>query len=879
MIPIPAIPAALQNQLVDVAKSIYICSQDKRFGGIFHELTCKIEFITTELENFKSNYNPEVENKLKSLLNELNEILSWIQDLLKLSVLNRIVRLKKIVNKIKSYEKQLDLHLQDALTKIIQEQLLNGFNEPMKLLLEHLQEKSGRCVKTEFEFKNISVDEIEFLEHNPIAVGSHGKVYKVEYEGKVCALKQALEEIKGQSAADMIEKEFQLWYDLKPHPNVVPLLGACLNTDKPFLLMPFYQYGDVYSYISKNPALSIKDRVGFILDIAYGMNHLHFFKIVHGDIKGDNVMISQTDGKFVCAITDFGLSYLKQSTGSSSNQKRTGAIRWIAPERYKRGSKVTGESLDVFAFAMTAYQILSGRIPFSEQQDDEVVKEWIKDGERPGKPSTVPDNIWNIITDCWAHNPSERPSFAQITLKLQKEFKSISLGAKTVVTPLNTKKDEASTVCNSPASSRVRSNSLQQSQSPRFNPLNFFSEASSSFSKTVGAMSSTLNATILSISKPNDASTLVAENPVLTNPNTKAVIIANALYKYESKNAGEMSFAKGDTVCVVDPREKYWKAFRFGKCDQSKRTLLIDPRYFEIIQEKSVFSVEIPFYRTNEKELQLMAGDQVEILENTFDGWARAKNIENGKVGLMMLNICSLDAVPTNPVINIQDFSTEPQISYMDGATPLYLEKSKNRWRLSTNVIHESNENPISDGSSMHFVLSSDFGSFDKFESNIDLRKGDVIAVTKVFEDCLTVQNLTTRRSGSIRTNLSSLSALKINEWETLEVTVLEIVQGKYTDEKCLLLSKRDSKSWQVCILSNGEFCSLDSSILKPIVQDYQHRFMASQDFDPIGNEELAVKKGDCITLKNVFEDGSAFATNVCTANTGMINVNILRLQ
>ncbi|KAJ3249906.1 hypothetical protein HK103_004296, partial [Boothiomyces macroporosus] len=64
---------------------------------------------------------------------------------------------------------------QEAIMKIIKEQMLMGYNEQMKQLLDHLQQKSGRAVKTEFSFKNISIEEVEFLYDEPIAVGSHGK--------------------------------------------------------------------------------------------------------------------------------------------------------------------------------------------------------------------------------------------------------------------------------------------------------------------------------------------------------------------------------------------------------------------------------------------------------------------------------------------------------------------------------------------------------------------------------------------------------------------------------------------------------------------------------------------------------------------------------
>ncbi|KAJ3272432.1 hypothetical protein HDV01_005501 [Terramyces sp. JEL0728] len=900
MIPIPAIPAALQNQLVEVGKAIYVCSKDKRFGDLFSELLYKIEFITSGLENFKAAYNPEMESKLKNLLNELNDILTWIHDLKKQSVLNRIVKLKKtmfgiVASNLKSASIQdltargmenLEVSLkegfqaqgnsidqvmanlgvyqtnivdnQEAITKIIKDQLLVGFNQPMKELLDHLQQKSGRAVKSAF----LGLTELRiFVQHLEKYHGAQDKTVLKTHP---------------------VEREFQLWYNLKPHLNVVPLLGACLNTDKPFFVMPFFQHGDVFSFVLKTPNTSMKARVGFILDIAYAMNHLHYFNIVHGDLKGDNVLVSHTDGKFHCAISDFGLSYLKVSAASNSIHQRTEAVRWIAPERYKRGSKVTGEMLDVFAFAMTSYQILAGKLPFSEEPNDEVVKEWIKDGERPDKLENIPAGVWSVISDCWAQNPIERPAFGQITSKLQKEYKNIT---ETKPSGLNTKsldgKDESSTACNSPSATRARSNSNRQSQSPRFaiNAINLFAEASSSLNKTIGAMSSTFSSTLQSFSKPVEASNDIRPNIIdSAKVNPKSIKIAKAKCQYIQQHDNEMSYNKGDCVCIVDPRSAMWKAFRFSNSAEqgNRRMLVVDSNNFELVQEKSVFSIETPFYKSKPGELQLYRGDQIEILENTlYDGWVKAKNIENGQTGMTLLNIIAQDAITTVPAINIQDFSTDSHITYEDRATPLYLEKNKNRWRLSTNVIHESREERISEGSSMHFVVSSDFGSFEKFNSSIDLKRGDVIAVTKVFEDRLTVQNLTTKRSGSIRTNLSSLSALKINEWETLEVTVVEIVNPPNKGEKALVLSKKDPTLLQVYLLTAGSFSTVHQGNTQPIIQEYQFRFVTNKSHQPkFGNEELAVAKGDIIMLKNVFEDGYAFATNINTTETGMINLN-----
>lgn len=116
------------------------------------------------------------------------------------------------------------------------------------------------------------------------------------------------------------------------------------------------------------------------------------------------------------------MAHVKTSTNSTRRQ--TGAIRYIAPERYKRNNRIN-EKTDVFAFAMTSYQILTGRIPFFEESDQDIVKDWIKDGERPGLPENAPTSLWQIIETCWSQNHEERPTFKHVSQRLTFLLKGI----------------------------------------------------------------------------------------------------------------------------------------------------------------------------------------------------------------------------------------------------------------------------------------------------------------------------------------------------------------------------------------------------------------------------------------------------------------------
>lgn len=159
-------------------------------------------------------------------------------------------------------------------------------------------------------------------------------------------------------------------------------------------------------------------RTKFCYDIMCGMAYLHKnnnkssghekIEFIHGDLKADNVFL---DANLSCLVGDFGLSSIKLAT-SAASLRRSGAVRWIAPERYKRGYKQMA-SIDVFAAAMTCYQLLTGKIPFHEEMDDEIVKQWIRDGERPEWPPScdVYDSVKAVIEDCWNQEAENRPTF------------------------------------------------------------------------------------------------------------------------------------------------------------------------------------------------------------------------------------------------------------------------------------------------------------------------------------------------------------------------------------------------------------------------------------------------------------------------------------
>ncbi|KAG9122238.1 hypothetical protein FRC07_001475 [Ceratobasidium sp. 392] len=169
---------------------------------------------------------------------------------------------------------------------------------------------------------------------------------------------------------------------------------------------------NVREYVLKHPDVN---RFELITDIATGLNYLHGKRIVHGDLKGGNVVVSATG---TCRLVDFGLAKKSEKSLGVSNISTIGTSRWMAPELMDPSctkAPVTFAS-DIYALGM---EILTGSPPFEEYERDMRVIAAVGHGKIPERPSVdkapdLSDAFWQLLKACWAFHPVERPSAAEV---------------------------------------------------------------------------------------------------------------------------------------------------------------------------------------------------------------------------------------------------------------------------------------------------------------------------------------------------------------------------------------------------------------------------------------------------------------------------------
>ncbi|KAJ7587898.1 kinase-like domain-containing protein [Mycena floridula] len=259
-----------------------------------------------------------------------------------------------------------------------------------------------------------------------IAAGAFGDIWKGVLRGQDVSVKVArvFRDDDVQRFVKAFYTEAILWGQLS-HPNVLPLYGIYyLNnkeTSQLCMVSPWMENGNIVRFLKDAPPGSVNHR-SLMLDVALGMEYLHKESVVHGDMKGLNILITPS---FRACLMDFGLSSIADSQipnwTSLSTQHSGGTARWQSPEILEGGpNSLKG---DVYAYGCVCYEIFTGQVPFHELSNDIAVSLKIIRGSRPARPETplMEDDVWNLIRDCWKQDPDDRPTAEQIVQRLSNE--------------------------------------------------------------------------------------------------------------------------------------------------------------------------------------------------------------------------------------------------------------------------------------------------------------------------------------------------------------------------------------------------------------------------------------------------------------------------
>uniref|UniRef100_A0A452SRS7 Tyrosine-protein kinase receptor n=1 Tax=Ursus americanus TaxID=9643 RepID=A0A452SRS7_URSAM len=243
---------------------------------------------------------------------------------------------------------------------------------------------------------------------------------------------------KGSTDQEKIEflKEAHLMSRFN-HPNILKQLGVCLLNEPQYIILELMEGGDLLTYLRKarmtmfhGPLLTLADLVDVCVDISKGCVYLEHMHFIHRDLAARNCLVSvkeYTSPSRVVKIGDFGLA---RDIYKNDYYRKTGEgllpVRWMAPESLMDGIFTTQS--DVWSFGILIWEILTlGHQPYPTHSNLDVLN-YVQTGGRLEPPRNCPDDLWNLLTQCWAQEPDQRPTFRKIQDQLEL-FRNVSLNS------------------------------------------------------------------------------------------------------------------------------------------------------------------------------------------------------------------------------------------------------------------------------------------------------------------------------------------------------------------------------------------------------------------------------------------------------------------
>ncbi|KAM1281479.1 hypothetical protein ACFX15_021644 [Malus domestica] len=274
-----------------------------------------------------------------------------------------------------------------------------------------------------------------------VARGTYGTVFRGTYDDQDVAVKLLDWGEDGyatvaESAAlrASFQKEVAVWHKLD-HPNVTKFIGASMGTSDLKIptkgsssdgvishparaccvIVEYVAGGTLKQYLIRNrhKKLAFKVVVQLALDLSRGLSYLHSQKIVHRDVKTENMLL---DTRINLKIADFGVARVEAQNPRDMTGE-TGTLGYMAPEVLD--GKPYNRRCDVYSFGICLWEIYCCDMPYPDLSFADVSSAVVRQNLRPEIPKCCPSSLANIMRMCWDGNADKRPEMGEVVKLLE----------------------------------------------------------------------------------------------------------------------------------------------------------------------------------------------------------------------------------------------------------------------------------------------------------------------------------------------------------------------------------------------------------------------------------------------------------------------------
>lgn len=214
------------------------------------------------------------------------------------------------------------------------------------------------------------------------------------------ALKLVHPDTSDRDQAERLLREAQAVARLQ-HPAVVRVFDVARTNDGDwFIVMELLDGECLAERLVDGQRLASTEALRLLLPVAEALAAAHAAGIVHRDVKPDNIVLSPVGKRLQPKLLDFGIAKLRRNTDWKHTTARgaiVGTPAYLSPEQVAGAGDVDHRS-DVWSFAATVYECVTGRLPFEGETEDELFENIVRGEPRSMLAYSAGDaELWRLI--------------------------------------------------------------------------------------------------------------------------------------------------------------------------------------------------------------------------------------------------------------------------------------------------------------------------------------------------------------------------------------------------------------------------------------------------------------------------------------------------
>lgn len=185
------------------------------------------------------------------------------------------------------------------------------------------------------------------------------------------------------------------------HPNIVAIYDVGDEDDLYYIVMEHVDGVTLKQYLQEE-YISVDEALRIMGQICDAIDHAHANRIIHRDIKPQNMMIDQHGS---VKVTDFGIAVAMSNATLTHTMSVLGSVHYFSPEQAR--GKFADEKSDIYSLGAVLYELLTGRVPFIGETPVAVALQHLQDD--PIRPMDLNPNIPQALENCVMQALSKSP--------------------------------------------------------------------------------------------------------------------------------------------------------------------------------------------------------------------------------------------------------------------------------------------------------------------------------------------------------------------------------------------------------------------------------------------------------------------------------------